>query len=75
MLDIILEPLLAIDKDKIKKKLLKQIEALKQDILTNHLPKVSEGLQKDYIDENQALVVYDHLVRIRTYQDLLKEIK
>jgi hypothetical protein len=36
-----------------------------KDILTNHLPRVKEGLEKGYIDENQILAMYDHAVRAR----------
>jgi hypothetical protein len=42
-----------------------------KDILVNHLPRVQEGLEKGYVDENQILVMYDHAVRARilTEQD------
>jgi len=36
-----------------------------KDILMNHLPRVREGLEKGYVDENQILVIYDHAVRSR----------
>ena len=36
-----------------------------QDMLTNHLPRIEEGLRKGYVDENQILVLYDHAVRAR----------
>ena len=39
------------------------------DILTNHLPRLKESLEKDYIDENQALLIYDHLVRVRILRE------
>lgn len=35
------------------------------DLLVNHLPRVQEGLEKGYVDENQILVMYDHAVRAR----------
>jgi len=35
------------------------------DILVNHLPRIKEGLEKGYVDENQILVIYDHAVRAR----------
>jgi hypothetical protein len=44
-------------------------DAIIQDILTNHLPRVVEGLKAGYVDENQVLVIYDHAVRAR----ILKE--
>lgn len=36
-----------------------------KDILVNHLPKVQAGLEQNYVDENQILVIYDHAVRAR----------
>jgi len=39
--------------------------AIIKDILVNHLPRVREGLEKGYVDENQILVIYDHAVRAR----------
>jgi hypothetical protein len=44
-------------------------DAIIEDILTNHLPRVIEGLKAGYVDENQVLVIYDHAVRAR----ILKE--
>lgn len=40
-------------------------KAIIDDILINHLPRVKEGLEKGYVDENQILVIYDHAVRAR----------
>lgn len=40
-----------------------------KDILNNHLPRVKEGLEKGYVDENQILVIYDHAVRARVLQE------
>lgn len=40
-------------------------QAIIDDILTNHLPRVIEGLKLGYVDENQILVIYDHAVRAR----------
>jgi hypothetical protein len=45
-------------------------DAIIKDILVNHLPRVREGLEKGYVDENQILVMYDHAVRAR----ILKEV-
>lgn len=39
--------------------------AIIKDILVNHLPRIQEGLEKGYVDENQILVIYDHAVRCR----------
>lgn len=59
------------DAEKIEKK----ADAIIQDILNNHLPRISEGLKKGYVDENQALIVFDHLVRARSLKELSEEIK
>ncbi len=40
-----------------------------RDIRVNHWPRVKEGLDKGYIDENQILVIYDHAVRARILQE------
>ena len=48
-----------------------RINSLIQDLRINHLPRVAEGLQKGYVDENQILVMYDHAVRIRVLQEYL----
>lgn len=40
-------------------------QSIIQDCLVNHLPRVVDGLQKGYVDENQILVLYDHAVRAR----------
>ncbi len=40
-------------------------KAIIKDVLINHLPRVKEGLEKGYVDENQILVIYDHAVRAR----------
>jgi hypothetical protein len=42
------------------------------DILTNHLPRVKEGLEAGYVDENQILVMYDHAVRARILKEQAK---
>jgi hypothetical protein len=43
----------------------KRMEAIIADVLANHLPRVKEGFEKGYPDENQILVIYDHAVRAR----------
>ena len=40
-------------------------KAILKDILINHLPRIQEGLEKGYVDENQILIMYDHAVRSR----------
>lgn len=47
--------------------------AIIRDILINHLPRVQEGLEKGYVDENQILVIYDHAVRARILTEHEKE--
>ncbi len=53
----------------------KRADAIIKDILTNHLPRITEGLKKGYIDENQALIVFDHLVRARQLKELAEKMK
>ena len=48
-------------------------DAIIQDVLINHLPRVKEGLEKGYADENQVLIIYDHLVRVRLLKELAKK--
>jgi hypothetical protein len=48
-------------------------ESIIKDILVNHLPRVQEGLEKGYVDENQILVIYDHAVRARILTEQAKE--
>lgn len=55
----------------IKQQLQEQIDALKVDICNNHLPRLEKAMNADYPDENQALIVYDHMVRIRNLQEIL----
>lgn len=43
---------------------------IKRDVLDNHLPRIADGLRAGYVDENQALVVFDHLVRVRAIESL-----
>jgi hypothetical protein len=45
-------------------------DAIIKDILDNHLPRIREGLEKGYPDENQVLVVYDHMVRVRVMREI-----
>lgn len=52
-----------------------RINGIKSDVLLNHLPRVKESIIADYFDENQALVVFDHLVRIRVLQEQLRELQ
>lgn len=44
-------------------------DAIIQDILTNHLPRIKEGLEKGYVDENQILIMFDHAVRARVLKE------
>lgn len=45
-------------------------ELLLKDLLLNHLPRIREGLEKGYVDENQILIMFDHAVRIRILQEV-----
>jgi hypothetical protein len=53
---------------------LERAEAIVKDILVNHLPRVREGLELGYVDENQILVIYDHAVRARILREQAAEI-
>jgi hypothetical protein len=44
-----------------------------RDVLTNHLPRLKESLDTGYVDENQALVIYDHLLRVRILREQAAE--
>lgn len=39
----------------------------------NHLPRIKEGLEAGYVDENQILVMYDHAVRARILKEHAQE--
>lgn len=51
--------------NKVKESRKDRATAIIRDILVNHLPRVQEGLEKGYVDENQILIIYDHAVRAR----------
>lgn len=40
-----------------------------KDVLVNHLPRIKEAFESGYVEENQILVVYDHAVRARVFQE------
>ena len=44
-------------------------DAIITDLVTNHLPRVEEGLRAGYVDENQILAIYDHAVRARILRE------
>lgn len=48
-------------------------DAIIKDILMNHLPRIKEGLEAGYVDENQILVMYDHAVRARILKEHAQE--
>lgn len=50
-------------------------DSIIKDILVNHLPRVREGLEAGYVDENQILVIYDHAVRARILKEHADESK
>ena len=56
-----------------KEFLREQRNIILKDIEISHIPRVLEGLGKEYIDENQILVLYDHAVRLRIITDLLNK--
>jgi hypothetical protein len=49
---------------------LERANAIIQDILTSHLPRIKESLERGYIDENQILRMYDHAVRARLLTEI-----
>ena len=54
-------------------KAVERANSIIKDILVNHLPRVIEGLEAGYVDENQILIIYDHAVRARILKEHAKE--
>lgn len=52
-----------------------RIESIYFDLRMGHIYRVEDGIKKRYADENQAMIVVDHLMRIRIYQDIITELK
>lgn len=44
------------------------------DLKMGHLQRVTDGIDKKYVDENQALIIVDHLMRLRTYQEVITDL-
>jgi len=53
----------------------KRIDSFWIDVKMGHIQRVVEGIDKHYVDENQALIVIDHLMRIRAYQEVITDLK
>ena len=53
----------------------KRIEGFWTDLSMGHVQRVLEGVDKRYIDENQALIVVDHLMRLRCYQEIAADLR
>jgi len=43
--------------------------AIINDILVNHFPRIGEGLRAGYVDESQVLAIYHQAVRARILKD------
>ena len=39
------------------------------------LQRVVDGLEKKYVDENQALILIDHMMRIRCFEEVIADLK
>lgn len=52
-----------------------QAEQLRTDTLDNQLPRIVDGLTKDYPDDGHMLLAFAQLIRIRTLTDLAKHIE
>lgn len=53
----------------------KRVNGFWIDLEIGHVQRVVEGVSKHYIDENQALIVVDHLMRLRTYEEIVADLK
>ena len=60
-----------IETRKLRKIIVKRIEQMKLDIKVAHLNRVLQSVETDYIDENQAMWLMDHMYRIRCYKEFL----
>jgi len=57
--------------DTLKALLEKRIDQMFLDVKIAHFSRIKEGMEKGYVDENQAMVLIDHLYRIRCYREIL----
>ena len=62
-------------KEKIIKVLQTTRNNLLKDIQTHHLSRIMDGIEKGYPDENQGMIVIDHLMRVRIYDEIIEQIK
>lgn len=53
----------------------KRVNGFWIDLQIGHVQRVADGIAKRYIDENQALIVVDHLMRLRTYEEMVADLK
>lgn len=53
----------------------KRVSGFWIDLQMGHIQRVADGIAKKYIDENQALIVVDHLMRLRTYEEIISDLK
>jgi len=49
-----------------------RIKLLEQDVRFGHMARVMDGVKQGYADENQAMIVVDHLMRIRIYKEIIE---
>ena len=61
--------------NKLKKNLEDKIEILRKDVLMFHLERVKVSVERKYVDENQAMVLVDHLMRMRILQEVVKDLE
>lgn len=52
----------------------KRVDGFWTDLKVGHIQRVVEGINVKYIDENQALIVVDHLMRLRCYQEIIADL-
>lgn len=52
-----------------------RIKLLEQDVQIGHMSRVMDGVRLGYADENQAMIVVDHLMRIRIYKEIIELVK
>lgn len=53
----------------------KRIAGFWVDLRVGHVQRVVDSIIKEYIDENQALIVVDHLMRLRTYKEMVADLQ
>lgn len=53
----------------------KRVNGFWIDLQMGHVQRVADGIAKKYIDENQALIVVDHLMRLRSYEEMAADLR